>query len=95
MRLEALVARLEEEGLLLLADAKWPSVASLVAGEPIRGSWWSHPRGKEIFRRQRELEAHEDVLVVKLVDRKLTFVHRRLWPALLAVARARRRGGRV
>jgi hypothetical protein len=89
MRIDALVARLEKDGLLLFTDAKRPNVASLVAGEPIRGSWWGHPRGKEIFSRQRELEAHADVLVVKLVDRKLTFVHRRLWPALLSVARAR------
>jgi hypothetical protein len=29
---------------------------------------------------------HEDVLVCRLVDDKLTLVHRRLWPALAAAA---------
>ena len=35
------------------------------------------------------LAAHPDVLVVKLVSRKDTFIHRALWPAMLAVGMAR------
>jgi hypothetical protein len=35
------------------------------------------------------LEDHPDVALVKLVSGKSTFVHRPLWPALLAVASAR------
>lgn len=92
MRLTELLARLEEDGILLLSDATLPSVVSLVAGERVRGSqgsWWSHPRGREIYALLERLTAHEDVLATKLVSRKVTFVHRRLWPALLAIARAR------
>ena len=89
MRLTDLLARLDTDGLLLLSDTKLPSAVSLAAGEPIRGSWWSHPRGKKIYALLQDFGAHEDVLTVKLVDDKVTFVHRRLWPALLSIARAR------
>lgn len=32
---------LEHYSLLLEADAQLPSLASIVAGEPVRGSWWA------------------------------------------------------
>lgn len=89
MHLADLVARLEADGLLMLSDAKRPSVVSLVIGGPARGSWWSHPKGREIYTVLEQLGEHPDVLAVKLIDNKVTFVHRRLWPAVLAIARAR------
>jgi hypothetical protein len=82
-------AALEEHGLLLLTDPKLPSVASLVAGKPVRGSWWGHPKGDEIFQVAEWLADRPDVVVAKLVSGKATYVHRRLWPALLAVGGAR------
>ena len=89
MRLEDLLARLETDGLLMLADTKSPSVVSLVVGGAVKGSWWGHPKGREIYALAEELGAHKDVLAVKLVRGKLTFVHRRLWPMVLSIARAR------
>jgi hypothetical protein len=80
---------LERHGLLLNSDASFPSVATLVAGGPIRGSWWAHPASHDIYHVEVELKDRPDVVVVKLVSGKNTFVHRRLWPALLAVATAR------
>ena len=77
---------LSRHGLLLVSDADLPSVAGLVAGEPVRGSWWSHPRSHEIFAVSEAFSHHPDVLVAKLLAGKVTFVHRKLWPALLAVA---------
>jgi hypothetical protein len=62
-----------------------PSIVAQVAGGPIRGSWWSHPEGKLIFRISSALGQHPEALAVKLVDGKVTFVHRALWPALLRV----------
>ena len=79
---------LRRYGVLLESDPLLPSVVSLVAGEPIRGSWWSHPRGEAIFRVTRQLADHPDVLVTKLISGKVTYVHRRLWPALLAAGTA-------
>jgi hypothetical protein len=78
--------KLECYGLLLLADPKLPSVAGLIAGETLRGSWWGHPRGKEIYAVSEELASRPDVLLAKLVSRKVTFVHRALWPSLYSVA---------
>jgi hypothetical protein len=63
-----------------------PSLAEAVAGEPIRGSWWSHPKSNEIFLCSRAIRASPDVLVCRLVGGKVTYVHRRLWPALVRLA---------
>jgi len=89
MKLADLLVRLEKDGILLLSDAKLPSVVSLVVGAPAKGSWWSHQKGREIYALLEELGDHEDVLAAKLVAGKVTFVHRRLWPSLLAIASAR------
>lgn len=82
------MAALEQDGLLLAADARLSSVASIVAGAPVRGSWWSHPKGRAIFAALSALARHPDVITVPLVAGKVTFVHRMLWPPLLAVATA-------
>ncbi|HET8647706.1 MAG TPA: hypothetical protein VFO85_19565, partial [Vicinamibacteria bacterium] len=79
---------LERRGLLLVTDARLPSLVALVAGGPVRGSWWGHARGGAIFAAATQLEDHPDVALVKLVSGKSTFVHRRLWPALLGLAQA-------
>ena len=63
-----------------------PSLASVIAGEPICGSWWGHARSHEIFALTRAVRDCTDVLVCRLVDGKITYVHRRLWPALVRVA---------
>jgi hypothetical protein len=60
-----------------------PSLAAMVAGARIRGNWWSHPKGKEIFRLSRAIRESPEVLVCRLVSGKVTYVHRRLWPALV------------
>jgi hypothetical protein len=54
-----------------------------VAGAPVVGSWWSHPSGHDIFRALEALREAKDVFLCKLLDGKQTYVHRRLWPALL------------
>jgi hypothetical protein len=79
---------LRERGLLMAADRKLPSVVTLVAGQPIRGSWWAHPSSHEIFGATSALASHPDAIALPLVSGKVTFVHRRLWPALLSVALA-------
>lgn len=76
---------LESVGLLLLSDSHLPSVVGLVAGGPVRGSWWAHPAGPQIFQTASRLGEHADVTTSKLVEGKVTFVHRGLWPALAAV----------
>jgi hypothetical protein len=77
----------ERHGVLLQsARGPVPSLAEAIAGGPIRGSWWSHPKAREIFGASEVLGDHPDVLVCKLVEGKVTFVHRRLWPALVKLS---------
>jgi transposase InsO family protein len=87
--LAQVLEELKAHGILLTTDPKLPSVCAMVAGEPVRGSWWAHPRSHEMFRVLMELAAHPDVLVAKLVSGKDTFIHRALWPAVLAIGTAR------
>ncbi len=76
-------------GLLLESDSTFPSVVTVLVGEPVRGSWWGHPAGHVIHAVTGQLVDHEDVLVAKLVSGKVTYIHRRLWPAVLAVGTSR------
>jgi hypothetical protein len=81
------LAFVELHGVVLeAARGPVPSLAEAIGGGPIRGSWWGHPRGNEIFAATEAIGACEDVLVCKLIDGKVTYVHRRLWPALVKVA---------
>lgn len=71
---------------MLLQDKDLPSAVGSITGERVSGSWWSHPRAHEIFRELGELD---DAIATKLIAGKVTFVHRKLWPALAAVGVAR------
>lgn len=81
----ALRAAIAEHGLLLEHDAVLPSATRLIAGEPVRGSWWAHPAGGRVYHALGALDAHE-VLATRLVAGKITLVHRALFPQLLAIA---------
>ncbi|HKF44270.1 MAG TPA: hypothetical protein VKG01_14300 [Thermoanaerobaculia bacterium] len=76
-------------GLLLVQDKTLPNVVTIVTGDRVAGSWWSHPKGRLVFAVVSRLEDHPDVVFTKLVNGKVTLVHRRLWPALAAVGSAR------
>ena len=80
---------LEQRGLLLLQDPCFPNLVSLIAGEAVRGSWWGHAQGNTIYRVGERLGEQPDVTTAKLISGKVTFVHRSLWPQLIAVGRAR------
>lgn len=81
------LAFVRTQGVVLeSATGPVPSFAGRIAGGPIRGSWWGHARGKEIFVLTRAVRDSPNVLVCRLVDGKITYVHRRLWPALVRVA---------
>lgn len=83
------LAALRTFGLLLVSDRAFPSVASLITGNYLSGSWWSHPLAHTIFGVNEILEEHPDVLITKLVNGKITFVHRKLWIHVYAVGTAR------
>src|SRR5262249_56520952 len=70
-------------------EARRPSLTAMVAGEPIRGSWWGHPAGRRIFQIASALEDRGEALFVPLLSAKVTLVHRRLWPALASLGEER------
>lgn len=73
----------ETNGVVLeSARGPVPSLAQTIAVQEIRGSWWAHPKGKVIFACSRAIRSSKDVLTCRLVGGKVTYVHRRLWPAL-------------
>jgi len=87
MTADEAMAIIREHGVVL-ASAKGPAprLAELIAGESIKGSWWAHPKGHQIFAIFQQIDKSPDILVCRLVNGKVTFVHRRLWPALVRVA---------
>ena len=88
------LAFVREHGIVLMAArGPVPSLAEAIAGAPLRGSWWGHARGREMFRAFDAVSDSKDVLVCRLVGGKITFVHRRLWPALVRLARRLPRQG--
>lgn len=78
----------EKHGVVLAsARGPVPSVAEAVAGEPIVGSWWAHAKGHVIFDALSAIDDSDDIRCFKLVDGKVTFVHRKAWPALVRLGR--------
>lgn len=86
---QIILTALQDYGLLLETDVKLPSVANLIAGEAVRGSWWSHKNAQQIFGVLQEVANHKDVLIMKVVSGKVTFVHRKLWSNLVTIGNAR------
>ncbi len=86
-RVEAALIR---TGLLLVqGQAEIPSVADLLAGAPVttRGYSWDYVPAWDLTD---EYENTDDVAVVKLFRGRRSLVHRRLWPAVDALAIAAR-----
>ena len=82
------IAFIKEHGVVL-ASAKGPvpRLTEAIVNEPIKGSWWAHSRSHQIFAVLQAVADSEEVLVCRLVDGKVTFIHRRLWPALVRAAK--------
>jgi hypothetical protein len=86
---ERALAALDRFGLLLFSDPALPSLVGLIVGEPLRRSWWGHPRGGVIYQAMNALADDPAVLSTKLIAGKVTYVHPRLWAAVYALGRAR------
>lgn len=57
-------------------------MVTLITGEHLSTSWWSHRKAQEIFACLESLD--EIALATHLIGGRVTFVHKRLWPALAA-----------
>ncbi len=63
-----------------------PSLTVTIAGSPIRGSWWGHPKGHDIYAVLQKIEKSKALLTCTLANGKVTYIHRRLWPAFVRMA---------
>jgi len=81
-----LVAFIRSEGMVLQsARGPIPNLVSRIVGSPVAGSWWAHPQSHAIYRALQGVRASRDVMACRLVAGKVTLVHRRLWPIVLAL----------
>jgi hypothetical protein len=82
------LAFIERHGIVCEAARRdgIPSLVDAIAGETVRGNWWSHPKARAIFALTRAVRDAPAVLVCRLVDGKITFIHDHLWPALVRMA---------
>jgi hypothetical protein len=79
---------IRDHGIVLeSAHGSVPNLAEIITGRRIRGSWWAHPKRQDIFLLTRAVRDSDDILVCRLLNGKITYVHRRLWPALVRVAK--------
>src|SRR6186713_2465454 len=83
------LAELERRELLLQAGREFASLANIVAGESIAGSWWAHPKSNLIYWVCQDLDAHPRVAEARLLAGKVTHVWDTLWPHVAAIALAR------
>ena len=65
-----------------------PNLVEAIVGAPVKGSWWGHAKGKEIFHLLNAVRDSGEVLVCRLVGGKVTYVHRDAWPALVRLSSA-------
>ncbi len=80
------IAVVRKHGVVLEAAAgPVPSLAHAVAGEPLRGNWWAHPRSREIFALTRAVRDSDEVLVC-CVHRRAKGEERGTRPGRLRVA---------
>lgn len=84
---EEALAFVRDHGVVL-ASAKGdaPRLTEAIIGEPIHGSWWAHAQSHRIYAILGAVTESEQVLVCRLINGKVTLVHRRLWPALVRLA---------
>ena len=64
-----------------------PSLVQRVTGETIKGSWWGHPKGNEIYALTQKIHDSRAVLICILAKGRITYVHRRLWPSFVRLAK--------
>ena|SRR5215208_1324480 len=83
---EEALSFVEAKGIVLESShGTVPTFIDFVAGERVT-RWWGHPKGRLIFALTRAIRDSPDVLTCRLIDGKVTYVHRRLWPALLKLS---------
>jgi len=84
---EEALAFVREHGVVLVsAKGAAPRLTETIVGGAIKGSWWAHSQSHHIYAILGAVTGSKLVLVCRLINGKMTLVHRRLWPALVRLA---------
>lgn len=87
MRVDEALSFVREQGIVLVSGkGPVPRLVEVIAGEPIKGSWWAHPRSHQIFAVLERLGDSPEILTCRLVEGKITFVHRRMWSSIVRLS---------
>jgi hypothetical protein len=87
MNADAAMSFVREHGMVLVsAKGPAPRLTEAIAGETIKGSWWAHPKSHQIFAILQQLDDSPDILVCRFLGGRVTYIHRRLWPAIVKLA---------
>ena len=87
MKAAGLLRFVRAKGVVLeSARGPVPNLVEAIVGAPVKGSWWGHAQGKQIFHLLNGLRDTGEVMVCRLVGDKVTYVHRSAWPALVRLA---------
>jgi len=87
MNAEAAMSFVRKHGVVLQSGkGSAPRLTEAIAGEPIKGSWWAHPKSHQIFAILQRLDDSPDILVCRFLGGRVTYIHRRLWPAIVKLA---------
>jgi hypothetical protein len=88
MNVKDALAFIAEHGIVLeRARGPRPNLVERIAGGTVAGSWWAHPRAHEIFDILSKVRDYPEIVACRLIDGKVTLIHRRVWPALVLLAR--------
>ncbi|TPI21094.1 hypothetical protein [Mesorhizobium sp. B4-1-1] len=78
---------LESHGLIPLSPAEGlVSLVDLILGPGVTGNWWGHDRANDAYNAYSALANDPNVIVVKLIDYKVTLVHRNIWNPIFKIA---------
>ena len=87
MNREQALAFVKKHGIVLeRARGPVPSLVEAIVGEPVRGSWWAHAGAHHIFEVLGAVADSQEVLRCRLVNDKVTYAHRHIWPALVRLS---------
>src|SRR5258708_20142421 len=87
MNADAAMSFVRQHGMVLVsAKGPAPRLTEAIAGEPIKGSWWAHPKSHQIFAILQQLDDSPDILVCRFLGGRVTYIHRRLWPAIVKLS---------
>lgn len=74
-----IVKEAKNRGWLMEADSKLPSAVTVIVGKPVKGSWWGHAKGNLIYNTCNMLYYEKDLICLKLINGKRTYLHRQYW----------------